>query len=381
MNYSNGTLHVIGSAEAVDKHQGIIIERSLRELYKTDRYLGRCADDFTAVRVTPEYLAIHFRTREGWVPLDITHTNAVLIDDDQIPTGRKPNINEELALRLGIPRLHATPNRRVRFAVLPNAQVAYIKDPGFRVIVPVVEYLNADPRTADYEEGAAPQVRLSYLIATVNQFWQLLAPGPAPEESQYIMDFALVADNCDDEDSWVGAIDGFCESGSARWTTSPDAVTTVASMGPEHIRALALIPGLTVVTGLEELSNIAPPRRTAVLLQETPAEDRLVTVLTWAHESSRYNSEYMFFAVRTGSDYGVYHPPVMQQEFLRAVTTINNYMAAQQVTDKVEGFPRDIATTQIDAEIRALWLAEAESEPQSASRSSDSFDMSDIGDL
>jgi hypothetical protein len=184
------------------------------------------------------------------VPLDITRTNDVLIDDAAIPTEKKPNINEELALRLGIPRLHATPNRPVRFAILPDAQVAYIEDPGFRVIVPVLEYLNADSCTARYKKGAVPQVRLSYLIATVNQYWQLLAPGPAPEESQYIMDFALFADNCDDENGWVSAIDGFSMSGSARWTTSPDAVTTVASMGPEHIRALALTPGLTIVKAL-----------------------------------------------------------------------------------------------------------------------------------
>jgi hypothetical protein len=97
--------------------------------------------------------------------------------------------------------------------------------------------------------------------------------------------------------------------------------------------------------------------------------------LTWAHESSRYNSEYMFFAVRTGSDYGVYHPPVKQKEFLQAVTTINNYMAAQQITNKVEGFPRDIATTQIDAKIRAQWTAKAESRPQTVE--SESVDLED----
>ena len=88
--------------------------------------------------------------------------------------------------------------------------------------------------------------------------------------------------------------------------------------------------------------------------------------MTWAHESSRYNSEYMFFAVRTGSDYGVYHPPVKQKEFLQAVTTINNYMAAQQITNKVEGFPRDIATTQ---------TAKAESRPQTVE--SESVDLED----
>ena len=47
MNYSKGTLHVVGSAEAVDKHQDNIIEHTLRELYKTDRYISRCANDFT----------------------------------------------------------------------------------------------------------------------------------------------------------------------------------------------------------------------------------------------------------------------------------------------------------------------------------------------
>jgi hypothetical protein len=35
MNYSKGTLHVIGSADALDKQQENIIERTMRE---TDRY-------------------------------------------------------------------------------------------------------------------------------------------------------------------------------------------------------------------------------------------------------------------------------------------------------------------------------------------------------
>ena len=149
-------------------------------------------------------------------------------------------------------------------------------------------------------------------------------------------------------------------------------------MGPEHIRALTLIPNLTVVKGLEFLRSIAL-WHTDLVLQETPAEDRLVTFLTWASESSRYESRYMFFGVQTGSGDGLYHPPIKQQEFLRAVTTINNYMAARVIRDEVEGFPRDIATAQIDAEIRAQWIAEAESRPKTVE--SESGDLEDLSDI
>jgi hypothetical protein len=71
--------------------------------------------------------------------------------------------------------------------------------------------------------------------------------------------------------------------------------------------------------------------------------------------------------------------PVKQKDFLRAVTTINNYMAAQVIRDAVEGFPRNIPTAQINADIRAQWIAEAESRPKTVE--SESGGLGDLSDL
>jgi len=45
MNFSNGTLHVIGAPAAIDKHQSDIIRHTLRVLYRTDRYAAHKPED------------------------------------------------------------------------------------------------------------------------------------------------------------------------------------------------------------------------------------------------------------------------------------------------------------------------------------------------
>jgi hypothetical protein len=49
----------------------------------------------------------------------------------------------------------------------------------------------------------------------------------------------------------------------------------------------------------------------------------------------------------------LYHPPVTQNEFLRAVAALNNYLAAPITRDAVTGYPQQFDSAEIDADIRA----------------------------
>jgi hypothetical protein len=58
--------------------------------------------------------------------------------------------------------------------------------------------------------------------------------------------------------------------------------------------------------------------------------------------------------VQNGLDIGtVNHPPVSRDEFVRAVTTINNYLAAEVIPAETDGYPERLDVTATNAEVRA----------------------------
>ena len=348
MNFSYGTLHITGSPAAIDKHQPAVIRHTLTRLHQIPRFASRCADDFRVVRQLPGYLTIFFSVPEGYVPTSLARANDVLVDDHE--TTDDASDTSELASKLNISHLVPKRDSAARFALLPGAPALHVSEPYFRVVLPVVEYLNADPATGKYQKGAVPEVRLSHLIAGPREFGEIMSATDGYEQSPFDCDLVLSAPR----DPRFGRFDVDRVANKARWNSNPDVAVVVAAQSTMQDSAGSSLPGATLITTLEALRAVAPDPKYLVALQTAPVEDRLVTLLTWADESCEFTQEHSYLVVQTGSERGdQYHAPITQIEFLRAFVTLNNYLAARIIREAVQGYPQPFDTAAIDAEVRA----------------------------
>jgi hypothetical protein len=345
VNYSIGSLHIIGTPAALDKFQFEIARHALTVLYETDRYAARCSDCFGAVRQLPGYLKISFRTQEGCVPSRLAYPNDVLIEDSTIADDQ--DITENLARSLGIETIRPHRTRASRFALLPDVPITYVTEPAFRAIFALIAYLTADPQTGKYEKDAKPAIGLAFLIAGAAECRQLINVT-ADEDASSAVDYVLTAA---DSDGLVADINRIASH--ARWQRDPGTVALLPKLQEEARARLSTVPG-GMVSSWESLSAVLPcSPRFRVVPQHTAPENRLVRLLTWSDESVRYMEEHAYLIVQSGSENGLYHPPVAQDEFLRAVVTINNYLAAEVVPAEADGYPQRLDISTLDAEARA----------------------------
>jgi hypothetical protein len=140
----------------------------------------------------------------------------------------------------------------------------------------------------------------------------------------------------------------------ARWKSNPDVVVMVAAQSTMQDPAWSSLPGATLINDVEALRAVVPDPRYLVALQGTPVEDRLVTFLTWTDASWDFTREHGYLVVQAADGRGdLYHPPVTRVEFLRAVVTLNNYLAAGITREEVEGYPQQFDSAEIDASVRS----------------------------
>ena len=373
MNYSYGTLHITGSPAATDRHQGDLIRHALTVLYRSPEYAARCANDFRVVRRLPGYLTIHFSVPEGRVPTALVCVNDVLIDDRDALD--EASYTAYLATRLGICHIAPSRDNVVRFALLPDATTFCVSEPQFRVVLPVIEYLNADPTIGKYEKGAIPEIRLSHLIAGPHEYRDLISACEGIEQSPCDIDFVLV----EADDSRWGYADIHLVARKTRWKSNPQAVEIVSDQRAWRNPALfATYPNATVLPIGEALRHAVPAREYQVAPQTAFVKDRIATFLTWADQSSDYTQEHLYLLVQTGPGRGAkYHPPVTQDRFLNAAVMLSNYLAAPISREPVDGYPRPIDSAAIDAEVRAEIVAPAESSADTL----DDYSLDDLEDI
>jgi hypothetical protein len=349
MNFSYGTLHITGSPTAIDKHQAHIVRHTLNTLYKTHGYTARCANDFRAIRQLPGYLTIFFSVPEGCVPSSLAGVNDVLVDD--LAVTDDASYTRELARKLNISHIQPSPGRVVRFALLPDPPAVYIAEPQFRVIFPIIEYLNANSADGKYQKGATPEGRVSHFIAGPREFGQLMSAAEGYEQSPFECDLILIPPYY----PGLGEVEISLVANKARWKSNPDVAVMVANNQVKPDPAWSTLPGATLITDLEALRAVVPGRRYMVAPQDVPVDDRLVTLITWCDESWDYSREHGYLVVQAGSGRGEFHhPPVSQDDFMRAVVTLNNYLAAPITREAGEGYPRPFDITAIEAEVREL---------------------------
>jgi hypothetical protein len=247
-------------------HDAIALVRGLKEVLEDDRFkysshtpFSACRDDQQTAKVYGALSALLLSMTKQVEQIDFHN---VLLEREDLPAAyaRSLESTRQLMTALGLAPLIPDQGKALRFAIVP-ATVAIVSDP-YRVILPVVNYTNADPVSGKYEMSATGlqcplEWNLRHVCLTqfeVNQLNKLLEDS----ETVYDIDVAMAP-----------SADGImshalhCVARRARWARDPEIAKEVLKVVREastvFAAGLAHRPGVTIFTDYRALESAIHP--------------------------------------------------------------------------------------------------------------------------